>query len=322
MANEPRSSRNGGFTVALGGCWQELEERNSALRALLQTSESELALAESARAQAIQAEEHFERSEVAEHTRRHQVEEEAGQLRCEVLFLRTALSEASQAGEEATSKAQASSSHAVSLRDEFAESQAALERESLAASSLRGKLAAIECRASCEASALAEAVARSECLSAELQVAEARFCNRGTHVDLLLRDKTRLWSQLEKLRKKNDSSNDAPARAVEEEKALRRRGTSRSSSTPATPDRRASSGVPGGDAPSPLGESRSSIRRSQACATPSKTRRPGAGYNTCGSQLEGQDAMELQKRLWHLQKALDAERAAHEQTREKLSKAN
>merc|ERR1712039_759875 len=63
-------------------------------------------------------------------------------------------------------------------------------------------LASTELRAANEAAGRCRAAAEVERFRAELDAAESRLANRGTHVDLLLREKERLWGQLSRERKR------------------------------------------------------------------------------------------------------------------------
>merc|ERR1719190_253382 len=76
-------------------------------------------------------------------------------------------------------------------------------------SRLRLQAANAEISGAREQSGRCEAEAHGKHLQAELAVVEARLTNRGTHVDLLLREKERLWSQLSRARQAADSPKKA-----------------------------------------------------------------------------------------------------------------
>ncbi|CAE8642015.1 unnamed protein product, partial [Polarella glacialis] len=109
------------------------------------------------------------------------------------------LSEAnSAAGRRAERLGQESEAFAAAcgqLRSELEASQAeASRRRSLAAGA--------EQSAAFERSAKGRAEARNEHLEAELAAAQCRLANRGTHVELLIRERERLWAQLERSRRR------------------------------------------------------------------------------------------------------------------------
>merc|ERR1712224_149687 len=174
------------------------------------------------------------------------------------------------------------------------------------ASQLHAVTARAELKASREEGGRLEAETSRDCLQVELNASEGRLVNRGAHVELLLRDKERLWGQLARARRR--SAND-------DVKDTRRRPLEDAPDTPekvAMPKRR--SGYAGHTRPQSSG--------SRSSGTPSKGHAPRASsasnlQRACGQSLDDR-SLELERQLWHLQRALERERAGHEQAREAL----
>merc|ERR1711920_317696 len=156
-----------------------------------------------------------------------------------------------------------------------------------------------------EAAERCRARAEVERLRAELDAAESRLANRGTHVDLLLREKERLWGQLSRERKRCEPKARHPANSC-----------SSPTSSPAKPSRPM-------QAPNGEGLARSASVGNQ----PRQGKGGGKSLRSNSMQTTQNDhavsaagIAELERRLWHTQRALDKERQSHEETRDALTK--
>lgn len=219
----------------------------------------------------------------------------------EAAFLRRALEEGAEVNAGLQSRVFEISSAHDRLFAECAALQRGFRAEEEEASQLQILAARAELRASREEGGRLEAEARRDCLQVELSVAEGRLINRGTHVDLLLRDKERLWGQLARARRgtcTNDESKEPP-------------------STPQKDD--VATGRPAGAS----GRVRPRSAAGSACSTPTKgphRRSPSAsaGNESKTPAPQEERCLELERQLWHTQRALERERAGHEQAREAL----
>mmetsp|Transcript_56147 Transcript_56147/g.159225 ORF Transcript_56147/g.159225 Transcript_56147/m.159225 type:complete len:299 (-) Transcript_56147:23-919(-) len=187
--------------VAVGGRWLLLEEENGAVAAQLRESSSEAAALSAALAatrQQLQAE-HTEAGALAR--QRDLAVAEASENSEELASLRSAYAELATAGARAEALAEGRGEEleaAASLRCSLEQS---LESSRAGAASQAERAAKTGRRLGSECEERREAEARWEALSAELATAEGHLINRGTHVDLLLRDKQRLWEQLARARR-------------------------------------------------------------------------------------------------------------------------
>mmetsp|Transcript_62359 Transcript_62359/g.97029 ORF Transcript_62359/g.97029 Transcript_62359/m.97029 type:complete len:335 (+) Transcript_62359:68-1072(+) len=318
-----KQSQNTSVSVGLGGSWRALENENKRLAACLANATHEAARAEEYRQHAERAREHACKAEAVAFEERARAEIERAEWRSEASALQKSLSESSDANTETSTKLTLSSDTCNALHTELATCQQALRKESDQAAALRAKIASAESHAAQECTALAEMTASHECVSAELHVAESRLSKRAMHVDLLLRDKERLWSQVARLRKRSDAEchsfdNGGGQESVGRTSTSRSRSASEApQSTPSKPSPKLGRRSSGQDLQSPVkGGNHDSLPSAQVQLTPEKrSLRKGISSAPTDGNL---DVIELQKKAWHLQKALDRERSAHEQTREEM----
>jgi len=186
--------------IAVGGRWREIEEQNLQLGAAL----SELgAQAEGDRRALHRAQAELE-AEVGAASRGreelHEVRAEARASAQEVAALRRALAYQEEVAARAEALAEERQATIVCLGEACSEAERGRAAEADAANRCRARLAGRTVDLDQETRRSAEAAARSEALACELASTEERLSHRGTHVDRLLREKERLWSQLEQLR--------------------------------------------------------------------------------------------------------------------------
>jgi len=289
--------------VSLGGRWQEMEEKNVALRAELQACHGEAVQAELTLAAAESERRAAEKEADASCRRGNECAEQVLQLQSEATFLSRALAEAAEDNARIECCAQEFARSHSTAADECSALRQRSEEAEAEMSSLRRLVSEFEGCASQEQAGRREAETRCDCLQAELSLAEARLTNRGTHVDLLLRDKERLWVQLERARRRGDGKGTKNDAMGERTKCESRNG-------PSTPVKSREVTTPG--------------------AATRRTAHNGTGAHPGGSQklrsssvtevISKQDGRvaDLERKIWHLQRALDKERAGHEQTREAL----
>lgn len=180
--------------VALGGRWAVLEEeRNAFAEALMASHESQTSLSEAL----LEAERGCSAAKHAADSARFEAAGHALEVsELEVSLRSTQRFEAAAAEQNEEWKA-----HSAALKSEserLAEEQASLSTELAASHSelreLRSALTRVDVERGHEKAGRLAAESRIEGLRAELGSSEARLANRGTHVELLLREKERLWS--------------------------------------------------------------------------------------------------------------------------------
>lgn len=279
-----------------------MEEENRALVAELNAWRSEAARAQEA-SQAARHEECATQAEMklVEESRRN-AQNDAAELQSEVAFLRQTLSEAAAGSASLESRACDYGAARDRLSAELAMSQLSLSAQEGEASSFESIAARAELKASREEAGRLEAETSRDCIQAELNMAQGRLVNRGTHVDLLLRDKERLWGQLARARR--HTSKDDVKEAPETPKKAATAAKIRPASASGRPRPHSASG--------------------QSCVTPPKLscrRSPSVSDTTdrrTAAPPPDEHCLELERQLWHLQRALARERAAHEQAREAM----
>lgn len=146
---------------------------------------------------------------------------------------------------------------------------------------LKSQLASKEQALQFESALKKKSEAKHQLCHAELCTLESRYAKQGSHVQLLLRDKERLWSQLSRCRgseSKEQSKQDGPVEVVKKAVDPHRNQANR-------------------------------LRKS------SISRKTYDQTNTLPSVTE------LERKLWHTQKALERERAAHEATKAEAAEA-
>mmetsp|Transcript_89449 Transcript_89449/g.158768 ORF Transcript_89449/g.158768 Transcript_89449/m.158768 type:complete len:293 (-) Transcript_89449:28-906(-) len=269
--------------VTVGGRWREIELENESLVLQLGRSREEVDVAQAALRCAqdgLASADHLEsalRSELAEALQDRDLAQEKW-------------TSSQRACEELAEAAQLSHSWATELgesRDAFSAESYELKRElqvaEAEASRFRALAASSEQRTGLERSSRWKAEARNEHFEAELAVVQGRLANRGTHVDLLLREKERLFVQLARRRQGEAERPMRPKSAP-----MVKRGSSQ-----------------GGDVPG---------------STPSMSTAAGKSDKGRAVCETGGTLAELERKLWHAQRALERERACHEATRNALAK--
>eukprot|EP00928_Gymnodinium_smaydae_P051786 TRINITY_DN3540_c0_g1_i5.p1 TRINITY_DN3540_c0_g1~~TRINITY_DN3540_c0_g1_i5.p1 ORF type:complete len:338 (-),score=81.52 TRINITY_DN3540_c0_g1_i5:90-1103(-) len=328
-------------SVALGGRWRLLEEENLALRAELETRNRAIGLAEST---AEHAQQGWRLAEAQAERRRAEAEAavaEVAALRLQLSSETCKLEEAAAAHGAMSQRADELNAAREALTSEGAQLRATLGNCESAAARFRSAAAGSELKLAREEGLRCEAEASGERLRAELNVAEGRLKNRGTHVELLLREKERLWGQLSRARKRGDAtapgsaSSAAPPGTPPRNAALSDSDVAssaglRSCSTPAPRRAGAGGGYPPGSpgaagspsGPGSPGASLGSPSPGAAKAVRNSRGPASRGGGSCVSCAGGAGrcaaAMELERKAWHAQRALERERKSHEETRERL----
>eukprot|EP00928_Gymnodinium_smaydae_P051787 TRINITY_DN3540_c0_g1_i6.p1 TRINITY_DN3540_c0_g1~~TRINITY_DN3540_c0_g1_i6.p1 ORF type:complete len:341 (-),score=98.76 TRINITY_DN3540_c0_g1_i6:52-1074(-) len=172
-------------SVALGGRWRLLEEENLALRAELETRNRAIGLAEST---AEHAQQGWRLAEAQAERRRAEAEAavaEVAALRLQLSSETCKLEEAAAAHGAMSQRADELNAAREALTSEGAQLRATLGNCESAAARFRSAAAGSELKLAREEGLRCEAEASGERLRAELNVAEGRLKNRGTHVDKL-----------------------------------------------------------------------------------------------------------------------------------------
>lgn len=230
--------------------------------------------------------------EEALHCRLYEEAAAASQLRRALAAEEAALAEALEAGRSAWTRIGELSERGEATSAECATLQSELSRSRAETSRFRGLAASWEVQAAQEHSWWTEAEASSSRLREDLAAAESRLANRGTHVELLLREKERLWSQLSTARRQPASGGEGGrARPCSPQVAQG------SSDQAARASRPASAGAGAGTA------------SGSAATRPAELRRDRFAVE------------DLERQLWHTRRALERERQSHEETREVLLRA-
>jgi len=263
-------------TVAVGGRWQEIEDANHRLSRDLAVAEEDAISQKSALAKAEAA---LQMAASRDSSLREALEAKAAEaeaLRESLVLSAQALAETSAAASIANEEVSQLTSSCSSFSFECQRLRQSLEESLAEASRTMTQLAARQQDLSLESSQKAEMAAKNLHLESELAMLQSRYTNQGTHVQLLLREKERLWTQLSRCR---NTAPRSPAQHVEV-----------------------------GARPRPVNEGR---KRSSSL--------------TVKKQVEGAAAVhdaralaDLERKLWHAQKALERERSQHEVTKSEL----
>lgn len=287
--------------VGVGGRWRVLEEENDELSLELQTLRNEVA---STRQELQVAKCGFAASASDADALRgecHETTVEVCRLRGELASVSASLWETSEARVVANGRVDQLEVARTELTEECSSIQRSFEVLREETVQQRRILASSELRAANEGAGRCRAEADIERLRAEVEAAAFRLVNRGTHVDLLLREKERLWGQLSRERKRCEP------RAKVAENTTAAGGTQTHAKKARAPP---GSGVEGG------------VRPASAGAQPRQGKGAGkmlkASHQLATSNPAASSVAELERRLWHTQRALDKERQSHEETRESL----
>ena len=204
-------------TIAVGGRWREIEDENSDLRSKLAASEALVSM------QRSELEDAFEKLRCTASDMDILQRENASKTE-EVNALKNSLRASTAEIEEMTASAEVSASM---IRDMNSEQDASSENiESLRLQleerlhelgQFKSQLASKEQALQFESTLKQKAEAKHQLCHAELCTLESRYAKQGSHVQLLMRDKERLWSQLARCRgseSKEQSKQDGPVEAV------------------------------------------------------------------------------------------------------------
>eukprot|EP00927_Polykrikos_kofoidii_P072439 TRINITY_DN68558_c0_g1_i1.p1 TRINITY_DN68558_c0_g1~~TRINITY_DN68558_c0_g1_i1.p1 ORF type:complete len:408 (+),score=70.93 TRINITY_DN68558_c0_g1_i1:85-1308(+) len=337
----PAAVATGPPRIAVGGRWRALEEENQTLAAELAAHRCEVSAATSACAAAESIVKGSEEIAAASQKECAEAKIEATELRCEISILRCNLNEASEAAEQSRDYSEQLEKANEILLEELFLSQEDSDVLRKQASALRASGAACEVRVRHEVDAMAVAESSCERLRAELEVMESRLANRGTHVDLLLRDKERLWTQLSRARRQSEGGGGCGGIAggkdhmtTTKPRELAIDGNTDSSVNPnrelcdsSSGNGRVESEAKGAGVRTASAPSRPSKHTKKQPTAKARLSQPGSGDArivagvatpaACKSRTDCKESRtaELERKLWHLQKALEKERTAHEQTR-------
>eukprot|EP00438_Fugacium_kawagutii_P029708 Skav204893 [mRNA] locus=scaffold1926:43080:43751:+ [translate_table: standard] len=187
-------------TIAVGGRWREIEEDNSKLRSRLADLEHQSLTQKdsldhvSQKLEVTTSEMHALRMENMSKTAElHSLEESFCASTAEIAEMKATAEVSALTIRQMNSQQDASSAKIQSLRQELEE---ALQQ----ACQLKVQIASKEQALALESSLRKKAEAKNQLYHAELCTLESRLAKQGTHVQLLLRDKERLWSQLSRCR--------------------------------------------------------------------------------------------------------------------------
>merc|ERR1712232_360355 len=191
------------------------------------------------------------------------------------------------------------------VASEFSTSSSELTAACAEAADFRKRYTHWEALASLRDGKHREAEAKCEAMSSELQATEARFANRGAHIDALLRDKERLWAQLARTR--GEVSDTATMPNKQQAPTVELRGIRQ---RPASAQR--SSSVPPGAAARPKLKAKPGpqlINTEVSNQQPkTKTRNPphdGNDQRRLSSDTCRLATATLERQLWHAQRALE-----------------
>ena len=202
-------------TIAVGGRWREIEDENSQLQHQLAASEARFSAQKSELDAVCEklklATSELERLEVSNMSKTaemHLLEESLNASTEEIGEMRAAAEVSASTIQLQNSQQQASAAEIEHLRRE-------LEGELHQIGQMKSQLASKEQTLALESSLRRKAEARNELFHAEMCTLESRFAKQGTHVQLLLRDKERLWSQLSRTRIPKSESKEQSKQNVE-----------------------------------------------------------------------------------------------------------
>ena len=189
-----------GVTIAVGGRWREIEDENAQLRRDLVDSRAQLEQQE-AELKASFSELEASRAEAFGLRRQEEESMVEAQRLCEAL----------ESSKKAREEVEAQNLEAARREEELLATKEALclevkklgqglEEANDGAFQLRAQLATKEQLLALETSLKKKAEAKNEMFHVELSTLESRYGKQSTHVQLLLREKERLWSQLSRSR--------------------------------------------------------------------------------------------------------------------------
>ena len=189
-----------GVTIAVGGRWREIEDENSELRSKLVASEQQLAVHKdmvvSVSDQLRVATSEMDSLRTENTSKADQLLSLKESLRisyAEIAEMKAQVEMSSSIIYDMNSQQDASSEMIESLRG-------ALEEKLHEASQFKTQLASKEQALALQSSLKKKAEAKNDLFHTELCTLESRIAKQSTHVQLLLRDKERLWSQLSRYR--------------------------------------------------------------------------------------------------------------------------
>eukprot|EP00435_Cladocopium_sp_Y103_P044250 s1015_g12.t1 len=265
-------------TIAVGGRWREIEDDNSDLRSKLAISEAQISMQRSELEDASEKlrcatseMDILQRENASKAEEMNALKDSLRASKAEIAEMTISAEFSASMIGRMNSQQDASSEQIESLRLELQERFHELGQ-------FKSQLASKEQALQLELTLKKKAEAKHQLCHAELCTLESRYAKQGSHVQLLLRDKERLWSQLARCRgseRKEQSKQDEPVEAVKKVVDPHRNQANR------------------------LRKSSTSRKNyDQTNALPSVT--------------------ELERKLWHTQKALERERAVHEATKAAL----
>ncbi|CAE7207006.1 unnamed protein product [Symbiodinium necroappetens] len=187
-------------TVAVGGRWQEIEDANHRLSRDLALAEED---AVSHKLALAKAEASLRMADSRNSGLREALEAKAAEaeaFRESLVLSAQALAETSAAASIANEEVSQLTSSCSSSAFECQRLRESLEESLAEASRTMTQLAAKQQDLSLESSQKAEMAAKNLHLESELAMLQSRYSNQGTHVQLLLREKERLWTQLSRCR--------------------------------------------------------------------------------------------------------------------------
>ncbi len=189
-----------GVTIAVGGRWREIEDENSELRSKLAASEQQLAVHKD---MVVNVSDQLSVATSEMDSLREENTSKADQLLslkeslrisyAEIAEMKTQTEMSSSIIFDMNSQQDASSEMIENLR-------VALEEKLHEASQFKTQLASKEQALALQSSLKKKAEAKNDLFHTELCTLESRIAKQSTHVQLLLRDKERLWSQLSRYR--------------------------------------------------------------------------------------------------------------------------
>lgn len=193
-------------TIAVGGRWREIEDDNSKLRSKLADLEHQFLMQKnlldhvSQKLEVATSETDALRMENMSKTDElHSLEASFCASTAEIAEMKATAEVSASMICHMNSQQDASSEKIQSLRQD-------LEEALREACQLKVHIASKEQALALESSLKKKAEAKSQLRHAELCTLESRLAKQGTHVQLLLRDKERLWSQLSRCRGTKETS--------------------------------------------------------------------------------------------------------------------
>lgn len=290
--------------VLLGGRWKALEDQNAELSDSLKIQCQALHDVETRLKAALKKQTELEAEVQVALDRRAESERSLSQTRGELSEAQSKLSETNECLREAENDRSSLREQIACLNQVKTDLTSKLLGAETQSEEIQRRLDLEESRLARECCLREEAEKRAKMLEQELSAAAATIEGKGKHVEMLLRDKERLWSQLTQLRRSNgnktntsqvrEKSNNSSV-ACESVKEKKEKAVSCSSG---------SSHI-------------SRARRPGSTGTCGRVRR--AGYNGAGHQDGNSSSGDLERRIWQLERCLACERKNHEQTRALLA---